>query len=255
MTEILRQNGLNIHGSCSIDNFYFEKPFDLWGGSELMGVIGGGYTSINGKSRLEKVKIGRYCCVAHNVMLGVASHDKNSVMMAYLENFDGFSQKGLDESLKSPWRKPDITTQTTNIGHGVWIGAGVCALSSKELFIGNGAIIGSCAVVTKDIPAYAIAVGNPARVIKMRFSDEICADLDASKWWEYDWMEAAKAKRELASIAPLNNAKAFCTWWSDGGKELLAPFKLDGKISLITKENGEMVLKKTTNSFDELGFD
>lgn len=42
MTEILRQNGLNIHGSCSIDNFYFEKPFDLWGGSELMGVIGGG---------------------------------------------------------------------------------------------------------------------------------------------------------------------------------------------------------------------
>ena len=89
----------------------------------------------------------------------------------------------------------------------------------------------------------------------MRFKDEICADLDASKWWEYDWMEAAKAKRELASIAPLNNAKAFCTWWSDGGKELLAPFKLDGKISLITKENGEMVLKKTTNSFDELGFD
>ena len=58
MTEILRQNGLNLHGSCSIDNFYFEKPFDLWGGSELMGVIGGGNTSINGKSRLEKVKIG-----------------------------------------------------------------------------------------------------------------------------------------------------------------------------------------------------
>ncbi|MDD6925858.1 MAG: hypothetical protein PUI79_06790, partial [Campylobacteraceae bacterium] len=71
-----------------------------------------------------------------------------------------------------------------------------------------------------------------------------CADLDDSKWWEYDWMEASKAKRELASIAPLNNAKAFCAWWSDGGKELLAPFKLDGKISLITKENGEMVLKK-----------
>ena len=67
--------------------------------------------------------------------------------------------------------------------------------------------------------------------------------------WEYDWMEAAKAKRELASIAPLNDAKAFCAWWSDGGKELLAPFKLDGKISLITKENGEMVQKKMTNSF------
>lgn len=43
MTEILRQNGLNLHGSCSMDSFYFEKPFDLWGGSELMGVIGGVY--------------------------------------------------------------------------------------------------------------------------------------------------------------------------------------------------------------------
>ena len=51
--------------------------------------------------------------------------------------------------------------------------------------IGDGAIIGAGSVVTKDVPAYAIVAGNPAKVMKYRFSDEIISCLLESKWWEW----------------------------------------------------------------------
>lgn len=63
-----------------------------------------------------------------------------------------------------------------NIGNGVWIGFGATILSGVT--IGKGAIIGSHAVVVKDIPPYGIAVGNPAKVVKFRFSEEIINEFD-----------------------------------------------------------------------------
>ena len=52
--------------------------------------------------------------------------------------------------------------------------------------IGNGAIIGSNAVVTRDVAAFAIAVGVPARAIRQRFSDDVAGRLDALAWWDWD---------------------------------------------------------------------
>lgn len=52
--------------------------------------------------------------------------------------------------------------------------------------IGNGAVIGMGSVVTKDVPSYAVVAGNPARVIKMRFSPELAEQLERSQWWELE---------------------------------------------------------------------
>jgi acetyltransferase-like isoleucine patch superfamily enzyme len=87
------------------------------------------------------------------------------------------------------WRRSDLSHKLTKkcrgditIGSDVWLGHGVTILSGTN--IGVGAVIGAGAVVRGDIPPYSIAVGVPARIVRRRFSDEICDLLLESRWWE-----------------------------------------------------------------------
>ena len=73
--------------------------------------------------------------------------------------------------------------QHLNIRNDVWIGSDVTILS-KCHYIGDGAIIGAGSLVCSDIPAYAIAVGNPAKVIKYRFDSKTREEIQESRWWE-----------------------------------------------------------------------
>lgn len=95
---------------------------------------------------------------------------------------------------------PDVKNQPhrgdTIIGSDVWIGRE--AVIMPGVTIGHGAIIGTRAQVVKDVPPYAVVVGNPGRVAKMRFPDETVAALLAIAWW--DW-EADKIARNVAAIA------------------------------------------------------
>lgn len=84
------------------------------------------------------------------------------------------------------------------IGHDVWIGEGSFIASGVE--IGNGAVIAAHSVVTKSIPAYAVAGGNPARIIKWRFDKETIEKLEASKWYEKEPAEVLKQKEALEAI-------------------------------------------------------
>ena len=86
----------------------------------------------------------------------------------------------------------------TIIENDVWLGANV--IVKQGVHIGNGAVIGAGAVVTKDIPDYAIAVGVPAKVIKYRFEEEKIQMLLESKWWELDKKEAIKKCQELQKL-------------------------------------------------------
>ena len=75
--------------------------------------------------------------------------------------------------------------QTTYIGHDAWIGRG--AVIQPGTSIGIGAIVGDKAVVTKDVPPYAIVVGVPAKVIKYRFSDDEIEALRRISWWDWSF--------------------------------------------------------------------
>ncbi|CAB4862193.1 unannotated protein [freshwater metagenome] len=71
-----------------------------------------------------------------------------------------------------------------NIGNDVWIGSDAMIMSGVT--IGDGAVIGAAAVVARDVPPYAIVVGNPGVVVRKRFSDDIIARLLDLKWWDWD---------------------------------------------------------------------
>ena len=71
------------------------------------------------------------------------------------------------------------------IGNDVWVGQNVIITASVS-YIGDGAVIGAGAVVTKDVPPYAVVVGVPATILKFRFDDEQIKVLQELKWWDWD---------------------------------------------------------------------
>ncbi len=98
------------------------------------------------------------------------------------------------------------------IGNDVWIGMEALILSGVT--VGDGAVIGARAVVTKDVPPYSIVAGNPARVIKYRFDEETISNLLIIRWWDWSDEEIAAAVRYILN----NNPQEFIQYCRDTGK-------------------------------------
>ena len=92
----------------------------------------------------------------------------------------------------------------TVVGNDVWIGQNVTVMPGVN--IGDGAIIGANSVVASDIPPYSIAVGNPCRVVKMRFNDELIELLLKFKWWDKS-IEEVEELMPILSCADLEKVK------------------------------------------------
>ncbi len=140
--------------------------------------------------KLDKLIIGRFCSIATGVKFmlgGTQGHNYNWIAAYSLDflddNFDGY----INIPPKAHKLKGD-----TIIGNDVWIGTE--ALIMPGVKIADGAVIAARAVVTKNVGAYEIWGGNPARFIKKRFSNEDIEKILQIKWWDWD---LAKLKRNL----------------------------------------------------------
>jgi virginiamycin A acetyltransferase len=97
-----------------------------------------------------------------------------------------------------------ITTGSLEIGHDAWIGSSSIILPRCRR-IGIGAVVGAGAVVTKNVPDFAVVGGNPARIIRFRFNDDVQKQILASRWWENSITDL---KPYIASIlVPLSNGE------------------------------------------------
>ena len=85
----------------------------------------------------------------------------------------------------------------TTIGHDVWIGTDAMILPGVTL--GNGVIVGARAVVSRDVPSWSVVAGNPGKVVRRRFPDEVCALLDRLAWWDLPLDEIRDILPVLAS--------------------------------------------------------
>lgn len=128
----------------------------------------------------DRLIIGRFCAIAsgvHFIMNG-ANHSMAGFSTFPFQIFGGAWAEGFDvESYKSELRGD------TTVGHDVWIG--MEATIMPGVTIGHGAIVAAKAVVTADVPPYAIVGGNPAKLIRHRFPAELTRRLLALAWW--DW--------------------------------------------------------------------
>lgn len=138
--------------------------------------ITGKHTYVGDSTKIfSNVIIGSFCSIASDVIIAPYSHPIEW-LSSHPFQFEPvwnttFGIKCIDFD----------NSQETVIKNDVWIGA--MALIKKGVTIGNGAIIGSCSVVTKDVPDYAIVVGNPAKIIRYRFSQDIIDKLLKLEWW------------------------------------------------------------------------
>jgi acetyltransferase-like isoleucine patch superfamily enzyme len=122
-------------------------------------------------SKDEKLIIGNYCSISENVrfILG-GEHNFNNVTTFPFSNL--YLKQKTDNITKGP----------IVIGHDVWIGVGTTVLSGVK--IGNGSVIGAYSVVRRNVPPYAIAVGNPLKIVGFRFTQEIMQALETMNPYE-----------------------------------------------------------------------
>ena len=123
----------------------------------------------------EQTTIGRYCSMARGARIVNHNHPvgfKSTSGLFFNPHF------GLcDHSL--------VEFNPLRVGNDVWIGTNAVILPEVSI-IGDGAIVGAGAVVSRDVPPYAVVLGNPARIVKFRFSEDVIAKLLEERWWEQD---------------------------------------------------------------------
>ena len=124
------------------------------------------------------LRVGAYCSFAGEVIILLGGNHRLDWVTTYPFSLFRPSAQHIHGH---PATKGDV-----NIGNDVWVGHHATILSGVT--IGDGAVIGACAVVAKDVPPYGIVVGNPARLLRKRFSEDEISILRQIRWWE--WTEA-----------------------------------------------------------------
>ena len=169
LKNVITESGIEI-GDYTMYNDFVNDPRDFEKNNVLY------HYPING----DKLKVGKFCSIACGAkfLFTSANHTMRSISTYPFPIF--FEEWGLDvKNITSAWdNKGDIV-----IGNDVWIGYEAIVLSGVT--IGDGAIIGTRAVVTKDVPPYTIVGGIPAKPIRKRFSDEVISKLLELQWWNW----------------------------------------------------------------------
>lgn len=182
-------------------HWLFRLLVKQWDGSELSSVIWrklllkyhgvdvGAYTygPVLHRGRVPRgTRVGSWCSIGRDFIVRRRNHP---IERASQHPFFYNAKLGVVE-------KDTIPLDTDNplvIGHDVWVGDRVMVLGECKT-IGNGAVLAGGSIVTKDVPAYAIVAGVPAKVVRFRFAPEIQALLETSRWWDLPMPDALTLK-------------------------------------------------------------
>lgn len=146
-------------------------------GSQVVGSKFGRHSYCGYDCVFLNTSIGSFCSISDNVVIGGSNHPMHFVSTSpvFLSHRD---------SVKAKFSKFEyLDLPRTSIGNDVWIGHS--AFVRAGVNIGHGAVVAMGSVVTKDVPPYTIVGGNPARILRLRFSEDICDRLLLTQWWDF----------------------------------------------------------------------
>jgi acetyltransferase-like isoleucine patch superfamily enzyme len=178
-------SGAVASGDCT-----FGESAVLFAGASLERTALGAFSYVQANSVLSNVEVGPFSSIAGGCTIGLAIHPQHMVSTSPV--FYDPTQP-LPDIFATQRLFPDNLPRT-RIGPDVWIGQG--AMIKAGVRIGVGAVIGAGAVVVRDVTDYSVVAGVPARAIRRRFTDDVCARLAATHWWELP-------VAELRNLAPL----------------------------------------------------
>ena len=168
----------------AIKNSTIDKRSKIASASNILDVKIGKYSYIGNYCTIIDAKIGNFCSIADNVIIGGAAHplDWISTSPVFYQGKNILNKNFSEHNFKA--------YNKTIIKNDVWI-ANNCLIKAG-IIVENGAIIGMGSVVTKNVGAYEIWAGNPAKLIRKRFDSEVIKIISNSNWWNWDDTEITK---------------------------------------------------------------
>lgn len=162
---------------AKIDNHStISRQAKVYGFTQVLNSTINDYSYVCRNSRIVYATIGKFCSISNETVVGMATHtlDHLSTSPIFTESKNATKHSWVDTSVVNPYKR-------VSVGNDVWIGMRVMIMGGCT--IGNGAVIAAGAIVTKDVPPYAIVAGVPAKVIRYRFPQEIIDRLESLQWW------------------------------------------------------------------------
>lgn len=165
----------------------FSKTAILCRGAKIQNVTIGNYTRVGIDVEVNNARVGNFSRIGRNTIIGPGSHPMNLLTShnifykknkAWKERQEWVADVGFDEE------------KVTEIGNDVWVGLNSIIMDGVK--VGDSAIIGAGAIVTKDVPPFAIVGGVPAKVIKYRYPQEMIDRLMEIAWWNLPDEEITK---------------------------------------------------------------
>ena len=144
----------------------------------------GRYCSLGESSLIARATVGSFCAMAARVAINPFSHPTDWLSIHEFQ-FRSDSYAWVPEycDIERLGRTPDMFSKV-HLGNDIWVGCNVTIVG--DVNVGDGAIIAAGAVVTKDVPPYAVVAGVPATVKRFRFDEKVIERLLRCKWWDLD---------------------------------------------------------------------
>jgi acetyltransferase-like isoleucine patch superfamily enzyme len=182
--------------TTALNDVALGKYVAILGGAILEGVYISDFSYISTNSIISNVDIGKFCSISSNVQIGLGPHPSRVFVSTY-PAFYSNDNLGCPVIFRDDKVFDDAVPKTI-LGNDVWIGANV--IIPGGIHIGTGAIVAAGAVVVKDVPPYAIVGGNPAKIIRYRFSEEQIKFLLESEWWDWSIEKIRQQVNEFSDI-------------------------------------------------------
>jgi phosphonate metabolism protein (transferase hexapeptide repeat family) len=176
----------DIHRTASVRDSKFGIYCEVGARTKVAECTFGDFSYIVNDSDIIYTDVGKFCSIAAHTRINPGNH------FTYRSSAYGL---GEDDPAFFDWRR----SFRCSLGHDVWIGHGAVVLPGVSM--GNGAVAGAGSIVTKDVPAWSIVVGNPARVLRARFSDPIIEALERIAWWDWDRDRLRAAMGDFRSLS------------------------------------------------------